>query len=70
MNLGDILIEKKAISADQLKTANEQCGPTDRLDRVLVRMGSCSESPTLAALGDLYHSDVVDLAAGADSGDR
>ena len=64
MNLGDILIEKKAISADQLKTANEQCGPTDRLDRVLVRMGYCSESTILAALGELYHFDVVDLAAG------
>lgn len=64
MNLGDILIEKKAINADQLKSANDQCGPTDRLDRVLVRLGYCSETAVLAALGQLYHFDVVDLAGG------
>ncbi len=64
MNLGDILIEQKAITQDQLKSANEQCGPTDRLDRVLVRLGYCSESNVLGALGTLYHFDVVDLAGG------
>lgn len=64
VNLGDILIEKKAINADQLKSANDQCGPTDRLDRVLVRLGYCSETAVLGALGELYHFDVVDLAGG------
>lgn len=64
MNLGDILIEKKAINADQLKSANDQCGPTDRLDRVLVRLGYCTETAVLGALGELYHFDVVDLTGG------
>jgi general secretion pathway protein E len=61
VNLGDILLEKKILTPEQLKAANEQCGPTDRLDRVLVRMGYCSETNVLAALGSLYHFDVVDL---------
>ena len=64
MNLGDILIERKAISAEQLKSANDQCGPTDRLDRVLVRLGYCTETSVLGALGELYHFDVVDLTSG------
>jgi len=64
VNLGDILIEKKAINADQLKSANDQCGPTDRLDRVLVRLGYCTETAVLGALGELYHFDVVDLTGG------
>ncbi|QDV89602.1 Type II secretion system protein E [Phycisphaerae bacterium RAS2] len=63
MNLGDILLEQKAITSDQLRAANEQCGPTDRLDRVLVRLGYCSETTVLGALGALYHFDVVDLTA-------
>jgi len=62
VNLGDILLEKKVLTPEQLKAANEQCGPTDRLDRVLVRMGYCSETNVLTALGALYHFDVVDLA--------
>jgi general secretion pathway protein E/type IV pilus assembly protein PilB len=62
MNLGDILIQRKSITPDQLKAANEQCGPTDRLDRVLVRMGYCTEQAVLTALGELYHFDVVDLS--------
>ena len=61
MNLGDILLHKKSITPDQLKAANEQCGPTDRLDRVLVRLGYCSETDVLGALGELYHFDVIDL---------
>jgi general secretion pathway protein E/type IV pilus assembly protein PilB len=64
MNLGDILIQKKAITAEQLKAANGQCAPTDRLDRVLVRLGYCSETSVLSALGELYHFDVVDLSGG------
>lgn len=61
MNLGDILIRKGSLTPDQLKAANEQCAPTDRLDRVLVRLGYCSETNVLEALGELYHFDVVDL---------
>jgi type II secretion system protein E len=61
VNLGDILLEKKILTPEQLKAANEQCGPTDRLDRVLVRLGYCSETNVLSALGTLYHFDVVDL---------
>jgi type II secretion system protein E len=61
MNLGEILLERKVLTQDQLKSANDQCGPTDRLDRVLVRMGYCTETAVLNALGSLYHFDVVDL---------
>lgn len=65
MNLGDILIQRNSITQEQLKAANEQCGPTDRLDRVLVRLGYCSETHVLEALGELYHFDVVDLTGGS-----
>ena len=63
MNLGQILLERKAITQEQLDAANGKCGPTDRLDRVLVRLGYCSETHVLAALGELYQFDVIDLAA-------
>ncbi len=61
MNLGNILIEDGVVTQDQLDVANQQCGPSDRLDQVLVRLGYCSETDVLKALGRLYHFDVVDL---------
>ncbi|MFQ5412192.1 MAG: GspE/PulE family protein, partial [Phycisphaerae bacterium] len=61
MNLGNILIEDAVVTQDQLDLANQQCGPSDRLDQVLVRLGYCSETDVLKALGRLYHFDVVDL---------
>ncbi len=63
MNLGDILVEREVITTAQLESANEQCGPTERLDHILVRLGYCSETHVLEALGKLYQFDVVDLAA-------
>jgi len=62
VTLGDILLEAKAITPEQLRIANEQCGPTERLDRVLVRLRYCSETAVLQALGKLYNFDVVDLS--------
>jgi general secretion pathway protein E/type IV pilus assembly protein PilB len=62
VNLGDILLEQGTVTAEQLAEANHQCGPTDRLDRVLVRLGYCSETAVLQALGELYHFEVVDLS--------
>ncbi len=62
MNLGDILLEKKTITSEQLDEANRQCTSVDRLDHVLVRLGYCSETAVLQALGELYQFDVVDLA--------
>lgn len=61
MNLGTILIEEKTLTPDQLEAANAQCGASDRLDQVLVRLGFCNEMTVLRALGKLYHFDVVDL---------
>lgn len=61
MNLGSILIDDKVLTQGQLESANAQCGPSDRLDQVLVRLGYCSEMAVLNALGKLYHFDVVDL---------
>jgi len=62
VNLGSILLDNGTITTDQLDQANKQCGPTDRLDRLLVRLGYCSETAVLQALGELYHFDVEDLA--------
>ncbi len=61
MTLGSILIDDKVITQDQLDAANAQCGASDRLDQVLVRLGYCGEMDVLSALGKLYHFDVVDL---------
>jgi len=63
VNLGDILLERKVITPEQLQAANAKCGANDRLDRVLVRLGYCSETNVLKALGELYRFDIVDLAA-------
>lgn len=63
MTLGDMLLDRKLLTAEQLRNANEQCGPADRLDRIIVRLGYCSETNVLAALGELYEMDVVDLTA-------
>ena len=61
MNLGSILLENKCITEKQLEAATKQCGPSDRLDQVLVRLGYCSETEVLEGLGKLYQFDVVDL---------
>ncbi|MCA9254798.1 MAG: Flp pilus assembly complex ATPase component TadA, partial [Phycisphaerales bacterium] len=63
VNLGQILQEDFGVSPDQLEMANQKCGPNDRLDQVIVRMGLCSEWDVLTALGKLHHFDVVDLNA-------
>lgn len=61
VNLGQILIEDAGVTQDQLDAANKKCGPSDRLDQIIVRMGFCSEWAVLTALGKLHHFDVVDL---------
>ncbi|MCG8409620.1 MAG: type II secretion system ATPase GspE [Phycisphaerales bacterium] len=61
MNLGNILLEDEVVTQEQLDAANQQCGASDRLDQVLVRLGYCSETTVLKGLGKLYHFDVVDL---------
>ena len=63
MNLGQILIEDADVTQEQLDSANAKCGPSDRLDQVIVRMGLCSETAVLNALGKLHHFDVVDLTS-------
>lgn len=61
MNLGSILVQHGSVSKEQLEQANQSCGPNDRLDQVLVRMGYCNENTVLQALAELYHFEVVDL---------
>jgi general secretion pathway protein E/type IV pilus assembly protein PilB len=61
VNLGDILVENGTVTPEQLEEANRQCGATERLDRVFIRLGHCSEMAVLQALGELYQFDVVDL---------
>ncbi len=63
VNLGQILIDGSVLTQDQLDAANQKCGPNDRLDQVIVRMGMCSETAVLEALGKLHHFDVVDLTS-------
>ena len=62
MNLGNILMDRKLLTPEQLEAANEQCGSKERLDHVIVRLGFCSEVSVLEALGELYQMDVVDLS--------
>ncbi len=62
MNLGSILLDRKLVTSDQLKAAGEQCGVSERLDHAIVRLGICSETDVLDALGQLYQMDVVDLS--------
>lgn len=63
MNLGNILVDRKLITTEQLQAASDQCRSNERLDHAIVRMGLCSETDVLDALGKLYQMDVVDLSA-------
>ncbi len=62
MNVGEVLLEKGKITAEQLQTAlAARKGSGDRLDRILVRMGFVEERETLAVLGEQLCMPVVDL---------
>lgn len=62
MGIGTVLLDHGVITQPQLDDALAQQRATgERLDRVLVRMGVVDADQVLAAIGDQFHLDVVDL---------
>ncbi len=62
MSLGDTLVQRGKITSDQLQTAmGAKRDPTERLDRILVRLGYIAERDVLEVLGEQLHFPVVDL---------
>jgi general secretion pathway protein E/type IV pilus assembly protein PilB len=63
VSIGEILLERGKITADDLQAAlAARKGPNDRLDRILVRMGCVPEREVLEVLGEQLTIPVVDLA--------
>ena len=63
MSIGEILLEQGKITADHLQMAlAARKSPTDRLDRILVRMGVVDEASVLKILGEQMSIAVVDLS--------
>ena len=62
MSVGEILLGKGKITAEQLQAAlAARKGPEDRVDRILVRLGFVSELEVLRVLGEQWALPVVDL---------
>lgn len=60
--LGDVLLEKKLLTQDQLQTAlTEQKGSGSSLGKVLIDLGMVSEMEVREALAGLLHHESVDL---------
>jgi len=63
VNVGEILLKKGKISAANLEEAMAaRKSPTDRIDRILVRMGFVEERDVLEVLGEQLCIPVVDLS--------
>ncbi|MBL1216552.1 MAG: type II/IV secretion system protein [Planctomycetes bacterium] len=62
MGIGSILVERGIISREQLQEAlSAQTESGERLDRVLVRLGHCSQRQVLHAIGEQFAMPIVDL---------
>jgi len=62
VSIGEILLERGKISADELQAAiAARKNPHDRIDRILVRMGFINEREVLKVLGEQMSIAVVDL---------
>ncbi len=62
MQLGDLLVRKGLISADQLRVAlTEQKQRRDRLGRILVRLGLVSEAAVRDVLAEMLRVESIDL---------
>ena len=62
MGIGTILFEKGVISRDQLESALQaQKISGERLDRTLVRLGFCSQTEVLHAIGEQFAMPIIDL---------
>jgi type II secretory ATPase GspE/PulE/Tfp pilus assembly ATPase PilB-like protein len=64
MGLGSLLQSQGVLTPDQLHEAlTAQRDTGDRLDQVLIRLGFASRAQVLAALGEQFHMEVVDVAS-------
>jgi len=62
VSLGDILVQRGKITREQLTQAmGAKRDPSERLDRVLVRLGLVGDREVLEVLGEQLHFPVVDL---------
>jgi len=63
MSLGDILLKRKKITAEQLDEARRaRKGPHDRIERILVQKGFVKERDVLEIIGEQLSIPVVDLS--------
>ncbi len=63
VTVGDILLEKGKITAEQLQAAiAARKSPADRIDRLLVQLGFVDEQDVLEIHGELMSIEVVDLS--------
>ena len=64
MRLGELLVERKKLTPEQLAAAQAaRKDPTERLEKILVRLGYVTERVVLDALSELVKMPVVDLAS-------
>jgi len=64
MSLGEILVQRKKITREQLEEArNSRKGPHDRIERLLIQKGFVRERDVLEIIGEQLSIPVVDLAS-------
>ncbi len=64
MALGEVLLKRGKITADQLSDARASCNkPTDRVESQLVKMGFASELDVLEVVGEQLSIPVIDLGS-------
>jgi general secretion pathway protein E len=64
MPLGETLVAKGLITAEQLAEAASQQSPSERIDQVLVRTGFVKEREMLMVYGERFSMPVVELSEG------
>ncbi len=63
MGIGSILVERGIIGRDALDQAIEvQKDTGERLDRILVRLGLCTQDQVLKAIGEQFSMPIIELA--------
>jgi general secretion pathway protein E/type IV pilus assembly protein PilB len=62
VTLGNLLVKQGKVTQDQLEQATEaQRDPSERVEKILVRMGFVTEHSVLETLSEMVHMPVVDL---------
>ncbi|MGB0714856.1 MAG: GspE/PulE family protein [Phycisphaerae bacterium] len=62
MGVGEILVERKKISKDQLEQGKASLKPSERVEQSLVRLGYIDERDYLEIYGEQLHIPLVDLS--------